>query len=520
MQGKRILFVAFLEQDNLGVGYIASIVLQNYLDVKIIDFREGNKSILELIRSYNPSIVGFSIIFQYHIDDFRRLITYLRRHKINSHFTAGGHYPSLRYAELLQTIPELNSVVLFEGEHTFLTLSRAVCSQKEWRHIDGIAYRENSRIVANPLRSLEKDLDRFPPPVRQPPKQFALGRKYATLLAGRGCYRDCAFCSIRQFYSKPSGLLKRMRRPEMVVREMELLHRELDCSIFIFQDDDFPVAGREGRRWATRFCELLTQKGLHRRFMWKINCRPDEIQPTLFQTMKEAGLFLVYMGIEDGTDVGLRLMNKHITPQTNIKAVDALKKLGISYDFGFMLFNPETTFDSVIQNIDFLERICADGSAPITFCKMLPYAETRIESILQKQGRLKGKAGFKDYDFRDPYLDCLHSFMVDCFYKWIARRDGLLNLAKWSRYYLSVYHKYYGKTPISTDLDQAMTECVSQSNNFFIETTRKIINLFNSHPKRHPHKALETIRDVTVENHRRYKRRLQSILDGVEQLAR
>ena len=258
MRDPRAAIVAFLEQDNLGVGYLASMLLQNHIDVGIVDFCLGRQSILEYILRTKPSIVGFSIIFQYHIHDFRDLMAYLRAHGVRCHFTAGGHYPSLRYADLLELIPDLDSVVLFEGERTFLELVRSSRLKGKWKSLEGIAYRQRGRTVANPLRPLESDLDRFPPPVRQPLKECAFGRKYATILAGRGCYHNCAFCSVRRFYSGPPGPVKRVRRPEMVVAEMELMHRDLGCSIFLFQDDDFPVAGRrESNGWrnsATCWC--------------------------------------------------------------------------------------------------------------------------------------------------------------------------------------------------------------------------------------------------------------------------
>jgi len=104
---------------------------------------------------------------------------------------------------------------------------------------------EHSQSSASP----RKRSDNFPPPVRYPVRQSVLGKKIATIMAGRGCVFDCSFCSIREFYSKPPGPAKRVRRPEMVAREIELLYNEMGCSIFMFQDDDFPVAKKTGSEW-------------------------------------------------------------------------------------------------------------------------------------------------------------------------------------------------------------------------------------------------------------------------------
>ncbi|UCE16223.1 MAG: cobalamin-dependent protein [Candidatus Bathyarchaeota archaeon] len=517
MSNKLVCFVAFEEQDNLGIGYLASVLLQAGFDIKIIDFRLGKEDILERLDLYSPLLVGFSIIFQYHIEDFKDLINHLRDNGMNCHFSAGGHYPSLRYNELLQIIPQLDSVVLFEGEYTFLELVQSIYAGKDWKYIDGIAYRENSSIIANPLRPLEKDLDNFPLPVRQPSKEYALGKKYATILAGRGCLYDCSFCSIREFYSKPAGPVKRVRRPEMVVREMELLQEHKDCSIFMFQDDDFPVARK---KWVTKFCELLTEKGLSERILWKINCRPDEVEADTCELMRNCGLFLVYVGIESGTDDGLLLMNKRMKAETSIEAVNILKQLGIDYDYGFMLFDPSSTHQSVFDNLDFLETICGGGSSPITFCKMLPYAGTKIELELRKEGRLKGRTGFYDYDFLDSSLNYLYSFMVDCFGDWIMKRDGLLNASRWARYYLTVYEKYFPPNLIVRDLDKAVHEIVSQSNRYFINTARRLVSIFCSNDYQESIDILGVVKDDVSTKHSEYRMELGEVFDSLDSLSK
>ena len=519
MKKEPVVFVAFQEQDNLGVGYVASILREAGFPIKMIDFRVGKERILEELQLQRPLIVGFSIIFQYHIDVFKDLIHYLRDHGIRCHFNAGGHYPSLRHLDLLDMIPALDSITLFEGENTFLDLARSIYAHRDWKHTQGIAYREDGLKVTNPLRPLETDLDNFPPPVRQPLKEYALGRRYATLLAGRGCVYNCSFCSVREFYSRPPGPVKRLRRPEMVAREMELLHEQMGCTIFMFQDDDFPVARNRGRDWVTKFCQILTDKGLPDRILWKINCRPDEIGAETFRMMKECGLFLVYLGIESGTDEGLRLMNKHIKAQDNLRAVEILKDLGILYDYGFMLFDPSSTRRSILKNLDFLEAMCGDGSSPITFCKMLPYAETQIEHVLKKEGRLKGGLGFQDYDFLDLPLNDLYAFMAECFADWIGDHDGLLNMARWARYYWAVYDKFYPQTSPSAKVDKTIQGLISQSNRYFIDTVRRLIALFGSDRGTCDMTSLVEIKEDVAGAHSKYQKKLSRTIDRIEAMA-
>lgn len=517
MKEKPVIFVAFQEQDNLGIGYLSSMLIQAGFPIKIIDFRDGKEEILTNIHLHQPIVVGFSIIFQYHIHDFKDLLQYLRDQGVDCHFSAGGHYPSLRYQDLLTTIPQLDSVVLFEGEYTFLALVKSIYAGKEWKHIPGIAYGENGFHIANPLRPLEENLDKFPVPVRRPLREYVLGKKYATILAGRGCFYHCSFCSIREFYSRPTGPIKRLRNPEMVVREMELLLKQMDASIFMFQDDDFPVAGKIGIEWSKRFCEELNKRGLREKILWKINCRPDEVELDTFKRMKDTGLFLVYLGIESGTDEGLRLMNKKMKAETSLKTVYLLKELGIHYDFGFMLFDPSSTYQSISDNLDFLEELCGDGSSPITFCKMLPYAETQIEYQLRKEGRLKEKAGYMDYEFYDLSLNHFYDFIKDCFREWITDHEGLLNIARWARYHALVYQKYFPNSPQFDDLQKTITAVIAESNLFFIHTCRKVINPFNVPDAENcDYKSLVKVKAEVDQKHLEYQLKLRHLIKNLE----
>ena len=519
MKSRPVVLIAFQEQDNLGVGYLASVLLQKGHDVRLLDFRLGPDEIVRHVASMDPLVVGFSIIFQYHVHEFRTLIRRLRAHGIRCHFCAGGHYPSLRYRELMELIGELDSVVLFEGEHSFLELVEALASGRDWRGLRGLASRGDDGPEANPLRPLEPDLDRFPPPVRMPPREYLPGRLYATILAGRGCLYNCSFCSIRTFYSQPPGPLKRLRRPEMVAQEMELLFEQRGCSVFMFQDDDFPAGSARELKWITRFCEELETRGLADRILWKINCRPDEVDEAIFRRMRDAGLFLVYLGIESGTDDGLRLMNKRLTVAACLETVDRLKRLGIAYDFGFMLFDPHSTLASVNANLGFLERLCGDGSSSITYCKMLPYAGTRIENELRAAGRLRGDPASADYDFDDPAVDAVCTWFARVFSGWIGSHDGVLNLSRWARYTTAVLSRGDDPPEEARALGEHCTELVSASNLFFLDVAARLVALARPGGGGYATPAVREIADEVEETHARYAAAFRELLSEARETA-
>lgn len=422
------VLIGFQEQGNLGIGYVAAMLMQRGFVVRVLDFREKPESIVETIRQLNPVLVGFSLIFQYYVPQFTELASYLRDSGVICHFTAGGHYPTLRYKETLRDVPALDSVVRFEGEITTAELMQCLAEGRDWHQVEGIAYREAGRYVATHPRPLIGDLDTLPFPARPLEGDLAiLGKKASPILASRGCCRNCSFCSIRQFYGQAPGRKVRVRNPVFVVQEMKELYEQNGTALFLFQDDDFPVWGAFGRRWVAQFTSALETAGLCGKVLWKVSCRSDEVEPELFARLRDAGLYVVYLGIESGNEAGLRTLNKRLGVEDSLRAVSILMELGLAFTYGFMMFDPSSSFDSIRANVAFLRMLTADGSAPVVFCRMLPYGGTPIEDQLKAEGRLRGSVDNPDYDFTDARISSLFIKLNGLAEGWIQGSDSLAN---------------------------------------------------------------------------------------------
>jgi anaerobic magnesium-protoporphyrin IX monomethyl ester cyclase len=475
----KVVFVASQQPENLGVNYLSSMLISKGFDIEKLDFELGNEEILRLLREADPILVGFSLIFQYYLPLIGDLARFLRARGVKCHLTVGGHYPSLRYEDTLNHIPELDSVVRFEGELTICELAEKLRAGEEWRDIKGIAYRKNRKPFSNDLRPLIADLDTLPFPNRNSKEGITcMKKRSAYILAKRGCLKDCSFCSIRKFYGKPPGGLRRTRTVQNVVKEMQELYEKNQTCIFLFQDDDFLSPGNLGNAWALDFVAELEHQDLADKFLWKISCRPDEIKKEVFEKLKKAGLFLVYLGIESGNPTGLRVLNKHLTVEQNVSAVEALKQIGLLYDFGFMLTDPSSTFETVRENIAFLRKICADGSSPVGFCKMIPYAETDIEQTLAREGRLKGSVLAPDYDFFDHELDRYVEFLHKTFREWMFTETGLRARLQWHRFEVAVLEKFYNMARGIHEYKNILKRIVASSNILFLKIAEEAIPIF------------------------------------------
>ena len=313
MSARNVAFVAYQDQPNLGIGYLASVLINEGFHVEVLDYRKGFEFILERIRELDPLLIGLSIIFQHYTPDFANLVTHLRDNGIEHPICAGGHYPSLESGACLKEMPGLDFIVRFEGEHTLLEVARQLRNGRHWRNVHGIAYLNDGAVVDMPLRPLTPDLDSLPFPKRWSFDLHCLGIRATSILASRGCPRNCSFCSIRMFYSIPPGPVRRTRSPENVIAEMQQLYRDQGVRIFLFQDDDFSLMSKRDRDWTWHFLDCLNQSEMKGAISWKISCRSDEVEPKIFTAMRDAGLMFTYLGIESGHEAGLRVLNKHIT---------------------------------------------------------------------------------------------------------------------------------------------------------------------------------------------------------------
>jgi anaerobic magnesium-protoporphyrin IX monomethyl ester cyclase len=469
--GWDVLLLGFEEWENLGLRSIAAYLLQHGATVKIVPLPAPADSVLATIRSKDPGIVGFSLIFQRMLPDFADLIAYLRQHGVQAHFTMGGHFPSIEPAATLESIPGLDSVVRGEGEHTILELLHHLHQPDEWSQIQGLAFRgsHDGQIHLTPPRPKLLDLDSLPYPIRSDHLPTHRGLGLCSILGSRGCHYDCSFCSIHQFYAESPGPRRRTRSPANVAQEMERLFHERGVRIFIFEDDDLFMRGRVQREWIAGFVRELQQRGMADQILWRVSCRVDDVDPEPISRMMEAGLMSIYIGIESGNDRGLRVFNKHYTVEDIHRALAKLRQVGIPFEYGFMILNPDTTFATLRDDIAFLKEISADGEAVVQFTKMVPYAGTSINRQLRQSGRLKGTLAAPDYGYLDPRLELFQVFLSQAFHFRNFDGKGLAERLRFAKLDVAVVRKFCSEQYEGGSYATALGELIRRSNEEALE---------------------------------------------------
>ena len=475
----RVVLVGFEDQDNLGLRYLSSRLKQQGYATRIVTIKGGPEPVLQAVRDLDPHVVGFSLIFQFLVPQFAVLLTRLREGGVTAHFTMGGHYASFEPETLLAAIPELDTVVRFEGEDTLVELAERVATASDWRDVRGIAFRSEAGIVSTQGRIGRANLDELPWPDRDDLDYTSHELPTASMIGARGCPWRCSFCSIITFYEGNGTKGRRRRDPVCIVDELEYLHRERGVRIILWQDDDFLAGGKAAVKWAHSIADECVRRGLDKGVRWKISCRSDEVSHESLDPLVAAGLTHVYMGVESGDEEDLKHLNKHLDPSVHLRAGEVLRELDLSFDFGFMLLEPWSTVTSVRNNLRFLSDFAGDGATPISFCRTLPYAGTPLETKLKAEGRLIARDFSADYRFLDPRLDVFYDWTLDAFSERNHSSTGTANLLR-----LMIFQSHLRFPEASNEAINAerIRHLCSLSNQLLLETSEMALDVIESNP--------------------------------------
>jgi radical SAM superfamily enzyme YgiQ (UPF0313 family) len=467
-----ILLIGYEEGENLGLRSIKSFLGQYDLNAHFESYTPAQKDkMLFVCAALHPKIVGFSLIFQRFLPDFAALIAFLRKNGISSHFTMGGHFPSVESRLVMEYIPDLDSIVRCEGEYTVLDLIQHLKAGMPFDDIPGLTFRSGSDIIVNTPRRLIDNLDELPFPARDKSSFKIMNLGVSTILSSRGCFYDCSFCSIRQFYKEAYGPRRRARSPGNVVDEMEMLYNSLGTRIFIFEDDDFYARNKVQRKWVIEFLTELKRRKLEREIGWRISCRIDDIEEDMLRQMVSSGLLCVYIGIESGNNNSLRVYNKKYNKETILKSLTILEKLHIYYEFGFMILNPYCTMETIREDTDFLKVLGRSGLALTQFTKMVPYAGTPVEKMLKTEGRLTGSPESPDYGYPDPRIALLEHFLHEAFSYRNFNPDGLVEKLRYMKFYVSLLGRYHPDIFARDKSAEKIEKLIMEANHEFLEKT-------------------------------------------------
>ena len=444
----RLTLVGADLEENLGMGMIAASAAEAGHRVEIVPFTESCESahVVERVLASAPDVVGLAAQFQHRGAEFLALAAAMRQAGFAGHITAGGHFASMGYAQVLSARTGVNSVVLYEGEETIVDLLTALAEKRDLAGVAGLAFLGPQGVVRTAARNLAQDLDALPMARRYRAHTRHLGVPFVPISGSRGCWARCSFCSITSQLRDArehgaQGRLLRLRSPENLVTEMILLARAVgDSAIFCFHDENFLLPRPEDTLARVGAIKQLLDKAGMGRVGFVGKCRPDTLTPDLAHGLAELGVIRLYVGVENASQAGADHLNRRVRVQAMDQALQACRDAGIAACYNLLLFEPETTLEDVADNIAFIRR---HPEQPVNFCRAEPYLGTPLLAKLAHSRNLSGSFLGWDYRIVDDRAELLFRMCAAAFRQRNFAPEGVANRCMGITYSARVLDWFY-----------------------------------------------------------------------------
>lgn len=368
----------------LGLLYIASYAekcTDHKIDVLDMIAEEMSYDDLEKeIRKKKPNVVGITATTFTLIDSINVAKTVKNVDK-NIKVLFGGPHVNI-YPEETINIPEIDFIILGEGELVFTEFLKGIESGSGLEKVKGLVFKHGNRIVNTGCREFIEDLDSLPFPARHLTsykKYYSLIAKRSpitTMLTSRGCPYRCLFC-----HRPHMGKIFRARSPENVVEEI------IECvnmgirEILIY-DDTFNV----DKQRVLEICNLIKERGID--IFFDIRARIDRMDKETLMALKKAGCVRIHYGVESANQRILDILRKGITVEQVKNVFKMTKDVGIETLAYFMIGNPTETKEDILNTIEFAKKLKPDYCH---FSVTTPFPATPLYELGLKNGM------FKDY---------------------------------------------------------------------------------------------------------------------------
>jgi radical SAM superfamily enzyme YgiQ (UPF0313 family) len=310
------------------------------------------------VRSRSPDVAGFGML-SVDFNPAMKGIELVKEANPNTITVVGGPHPTLVPEEVLSN-PLVDHIVIGEGEISFIEmLHKFERGKKVDRLIDGdrpnldeLPFADRD-IYLEEWRKVGYDYDSPEAPLSaetRPP--------FVTIIAGRGCRYNCAFCKPGEDILFGKGV--RRRSVSHVIAELKQLRDKYHFNTLMIHDDCLT----EDRVWVQDFCDAYEAEGFTQPY-W-CQARVDHVvkHEDMIRRMAEVGLEGLFLGFESGSDRVLRFIRKGTTVAKNLEAALVCRKYDIRIWANYMLGLPTETEDEIRETIAMLKEIDPDYYSP------------------------------------------------------------------------------------------------------------------------------------------------------------
>lgn len=346
-------------QFSLGILYLSSVLKEMGCEVGIFD---SNAAPIGEIP--DADVYAFSVVYNTYQSSVS-LAKEIRNKYPDRKLIIGGVHATLDPENI---DPVFDSIFTGEAEST---IREFVEDQRAGRHKK--MYKQNREIN---IDDLYPDRSLLPIDYIRTSSLFTGGVEYDTkgkgstaLMFSRGCPYKCAFCSSPQLY----GPKIRFRPVSSIVKEIKDIIETYNIRQFRIQDDTFTF----NKKYVTELTDELKKLDIFYRCSTRVNTVTDDI----IQRLYDSGCREIGVGIEVANDTVLDRLNKRITVAQAEAAIDVIRKYPITVRCFFMIGLPFDSYETVQDNIDFIERNRVDN---VVVGNFIPFPGNDMHTNMEK----------------------------------------------------------------------------------------------------------------------------------------
>jgi anaerobic magnesium-protoporphyrin IX monomethyl ester cyclase len=389
----------------LGLMYIAAVLKNADYKVEILDAfmvatiqKNGDTlnvgmpfdQIKQEIRARKPDLVGISGPFTCQIDSSIKISNLTKEVDSSILTVMGGPHVTLVPKEFLEEAKDVDVAVVGEGEYAMLDIVQAFEGKKKLNAVQGIAYRQDGKVVINPSRALIENLDVLPYPAYDlvnmerylNPKKIgyrSFQNRAISMITSRGCPFNCCFCAVHLHM----GQKFRAHSAKYVLDHIQYVVDKFNVKNIFFEDDNLTL---DINRFEA-ICDGIIDRKIKIGWETPNGVRADCLNFELLKKMKRSGAKSIFIGVESGDQ---QILDNIICKSLDLKRVvqfakDA-KEIGLKTGAFYIIGFPGETKENMQRTVDFALELKRDYDVGMHLFMATPSYGTRLYENCKAKG--------------------------------------------------------------------------------------------------------------------------------------